>query len=199
MDWSWFKDVNSFERHTSWLHGVLVWDAKYGVFLFAALLVLGYFVARRASDALRRVSHDVWAALAALVAVALAQPINHVVARQRPFADHPQVHPLIQHAKDFGFPSDHATAVGAVAVGLWFVNKWLGGIATLLALILAFSRVYVGVHYPGDVAGGLALGVTVALVGVIVVVPVLRWIALRIAWSPLRPLVAAPWARIPRA
>lgn len=198
MDWNWFKHVNSFEQSTSWLHGVMRWDAKYGVALFAALLVIGYLVARRAQDALRRVAADVWTAGAALLAVALAQPINHAVERQRPFATHAGVHMLISHAKDFGFPSDHATAVGACAAGLWLVNKWLGGIATLLALILAFSRVYVGVHYPGDVAGGLALGAAVALLGAFVAVPVLRRIALWLAHTPLRPLVAAPWAQIPR-
>ena len=198
MDWNWFKHVNSFEQSTSWLHGVMRWDAKYGVLVFAALLVIGYLLARRAQDALRRVAADVWAAGAALVAVAIAQPINHVVARDRPFVAHPGVHTLIKHAADNSFPSDHATAVGAVAAGLWLVNKWLGGIATLLALILAFSRVYVGVHYPGDVGGGLALGVVVALLGALVVIPILRRIALWLAHTPLRPLVAAPWAQIPR-
>jgi undecaprenyl-diphosphatase len=197
VDASWFRDVHSFERHTAWLHGIMRWDAKYGVVLFAVLLVIGYLLARRMPDALRRVSADVWTAIAVVVAVAIGQPINHVVKRTRPeFALH--LPALIPHANDYGFPSDHATAVGACAAGLWLVNRWLAGIATLLALILAFSRVYVGVHYPGDVAAGLALGAVVALGGALVAVPVLRWIALRLAHTPLRPLVAAPWAQIPR-
>lgn len=191
MDWTWFKDVNSFERHTSWLHGVMTWEAKDGVALLALALLVGYLLARRAGDAVHRVSVDVWAALAALVAVAVAQPINHAVDRSRPFVAHPAVHTLITHAKDAGFPSDHATAAGAVALGLWFVRRWLGAVATLLALLLAFSRVYVGVHYPGDVAAGLALGAVVALIGLLVVVPVLRMIAEWLSRTPLRPLVAA--------
>jgi undecaprenyl-diphosphatase len=197
VDWTWFKDVHSFEQHTSWLHSVMIWEAKYGVAIFALLLLIGYFVARRAGDALRRVSADVWAALAALVAVAIAQPINHVVARQRPFAPPHHIHILIQHALDYGFPSDHATAAGAIAVGLFFVSWRLGIIAAIFALLLAFSRVYVGVHYPGDVAGGLALGAVVALIGVIVVVPILMWIAGWLTRTPLRPLVAARSVRLP--
>lgn len=196
MDSSWFRDVHTFERQTAWLHGLMRSDAKYGVAVFALLLVIGYLLARRAPDALQRVSVVVWAALAPLVALAIAQPINHVVQRQRPFVTL-HLHPLVPHAADYGFPSDHATAVGAIAAGLWLVNKWLGGIATLLALILAFSRVYIGVHYPGDVAGGLALGAVVAVLGLFLVVPILRWIAIRLAHTPLRPLVAAPGAQIP--
>jgi undecaprenyl-diphosphatase len=197
VDARWYLDVHTFARQTGWLHGFMEWDAKYGVVVFALLLVAGYLVARRSADALRRVACDVWAALAVLAAVAIAQPISSAVARTRPeFALH--VHALVVHARDYGFPSDHATAVGACAAGLWFVRRWLGALATLLALLLAFSRVYVGVHYPGDVAGGLVLGAVVALIGVLVVVPVLRHVAAAVARTPLRPLVAAPWARTAR-
>jgi membrane-associated phospholipid phosphatase len=166
VDWTLFRDVHSFEQHTSWLHGVMIWEAKDGVALLALALLVGYLVARRAGDALHRVSVDVWAALAALVAVAVAQPINHAVDRSRPFVAHPGVHILITHAKEAGFPSDHATAAGAVALGLWFVRRWLGAVATLLALLLAFSRVYVGVHYPVDVLAGAALGTAVGWAGI---------------------------------
>ena len=197
MDASWYRDVYSFQTSTGWLHGVMRWDAKWGVVVFAVLLLVGWFVARRSQDALRRVSFAVWAALAVVAAVAIAQPINHLVKRVRPeYALH--LPSLVAHANDYGFPSDHATAVGACAAGLWFVNRWLGGIATLLALILAFSRVYIGVHYPGDVAGGLALGAVVMLVGALVVVPILRRIAYAVARSRLRPLVAAPWVHVTR-
>jgi len=198
VDTDWFRDVNSFEARTGWLHGVMRWDARYGVVLFAVLLLVAYAVSWRARDAPQRVAATVWAALAVLVAVAIAQPINHAVARQRPFVVLPHVHTLVSHARDYGFPSDHATAVGACAAGLWLVRKWLGIVATILALVLAFSRVYVGVHYPGDVAAGLGIGIAVALLGTLLVVPVLRRVALWLAHTPLRPVVAAPWAVIDR-
>jgi membrane-associated phospholipid phosphatase len=197
VDWTWFKDVHSFELSTSWLHGFMIWYAKDGVALLALMLLIGYFIARRATDALQRVSVDVWTAIGAVVAVALAQPINNAVDRSRPFVVHPGLHILVTHAKDAGFPSDHATAAGAVALGLWFVNKWLGAVTTFIALLLAFSRVYVGVHYPGDVAAGLLLGAVVVLVGIVVVVPLFRRIAEWLAGTSLRPLVAARTVRLP--
>lgn len=198
MDSNWFRHVNEFEQDTGWLHGIMRWDAKWGVLVFAGLLLVAWFVGRRASDAPQRVAAAIWSALAALAAVGLAQPINHAVKRERPFVAMTGVHTLVSHARDYGFPSDHATAVGAVAAGLWLVRKWLGAVATVLALVLAFSRVYVGVHYPGDAAGGLALGAVVALAGAYVVVPILRRMILGLAHTWLRPLVAAPWARINR-
>jgi membrane-associated phospholipid phosphatase len=192
LDTTWFRDVEHFERHTGWLHGFLTGWAIYGVIAIALLLLGGWLLARRTPDPARRVSADVWSAGAVVVAVALAQPIASAVDRMRPFT-HPALHvdKLIAHAPDPGFPSDHATAFGACAAGLWLVKRWLASIATLLALLTAFSRVYVGVHYPGDVAGGLALGAVVALLGALVAVPLLAKLARRLAATPLRPLIAA--------
>ena len=93
-----------------------------------------------------------------------AQLVGQVVDRARPYALMPAAHVLIDRTSDFSFPSDHATAVGAVAAALWLANRRLGLLAGGLALLMAFSRVYVGVHYPGDVAGGLVLGAGTVLV-----------------------------------
>ena len=88
-----------------------------------------------------------------------------MVDRTRPFVAHPgQVHLFSHHAADAGFPSDHATAAFAIAgvlVGL------LGRRALpvlLAAVLLAVARVLLGLHYPGDVLAGAALGLLVAIV-----------------------------------
>jgi len=83
------------------------------------------------------------------------------------------VHLLVDKTTDFSFPSDHATAAGAVAVGLLLTNRRWGIIAAALAVVMAFTRVYVGAHYPADVLAGLALGGIVAAVGTVLVVPLL--------------------------
>ncbi len=54
---------------------------------------------------------------------------------------------------------------GAVAAGLWLLDRRLGAVATLSALVMAFARVYIAAHYPHDVLVGLAFGAAVALVG----------------------------------
>ncbi|MEP7113735.1 MAG: phosphatase PAP2 family protein [Ilumatobacteraceae bacterium] len=99
------------------------------------------------------------------------------------------VHVLVDRTTDFSFPSDHATAVGAVAAGLLLANQRWGIIAAVLAVAMAFTRVYVGAHYPGDVAAGLILGAAVAGAGGLVVLPLRTRTASRLSHSPLRLLV----------
>ncbi|MFG3553868.1 phosphatase PAP2 family protein [Micromonospora sp. NPDC047557] len=65
---------------------------------------------------------------------------------------------------DWSFPSNHATLAGALAITTLLLSRRLGLIALPLAVLAAFSRVFVGVHYPHDVAAGLLLGALVAMV-----------------------------------
>lgn len=65
----------------------------------------------------------------------------------------------------------------------------MGIIAGGLAILMAFTRVYVGAHYPGDVLAGLALGGLVSAAGWFMIVPLLRRIATWLTRTPLRPLV----------
>jgi undecaprenyl-diphosphatase len=168
----------------------MVFFAKDGVVLLAVALLAGWWLSRRAASP-RGVTTAVWGALAALIAVAIAQPISSAVDERRPFVAIPSALTLIHHATDPGFPSDHSTAAGAVAAALVFVSWRLGVITWVLAVIIAFSRVYVGVHYPQDVLAGLALGAAVASLGVWLVVPLLNRITERLQRTPLRPLITA--------
>lgn len=183
-----FLDVNHFARHTHWLHGFMTFFAKDGIVLMALALVVAWWIGRSA-DSPQKVATAVWGALGALVALGIAQPISHAVNEKRPFVSITNALVLIHHSADAGFPSDHATAAGAVACATLLVSWRLGVITTLLALILAFSRVYVGVHYPQDVLAGLALGAVVVLVGYFAVVPLMRRIAEWLTGTPLRVLI----------
>jgi membrane-associated phospholipid phosphatase len=185
-----FRVVNDFARDTAWLHGFMEFVAKDGIFLLGLALLAGWWIGRRAESP-RRVALAVWSALAALVGVALVQPIASAADEQRPFVALPHVLQLVSHANDAGFPSDHATAAGAVAAGLFFVSWRLGLVTTVWAALIAFSRIYVGVHFPQDVAAGLALGAVVAIIGAFIVVPILTRIAEWLTRTPLRILVVA--------
>ena len=71
-----FRGINDFAASTGWLHGPLVFYAKYGPVLFAGLLVAGWWVARRSGEA-RRMAVLVWTAVGTLLAVALKRlPID---------------------------------------------------------------------------------------------------------------------------
>ncbi len=62
------------------------------------------------------------------------------------------------------FPSGHTTVAFAAAAALWQHNRALGIAAGLLAVAIAFSRVYLGLHYPSDILGGALLGIAGAVV-----------------------------------
>lgn len=138
-----------------------------------------------------------WAAVAALVALGFGQLIGNAIGRARPNETISNVHLLVDKTKDFSFPSDHATAAGAVAVGLLFANRRWGIIASVLAASMAFTRVYVGAHYPSDVLTGLALGGIVAAIGWFTVVPIIRRLARWMTGTAARPLVTSVGRRAP--
>lgn len=158
-----FFAVNSFARRTPGLHAAFLAYAKYGLALFALLLLAGVLIARR--DQARVLAAAGWACVATLLVVGLNQPIGHLFAEARPYATHPQILRLADVTTDFSFPSDHAVMGGAVATGLLLVNRRLGLLAALAAALMAFARVYIGAHYPWDVLGGLILGGAVVLLG----------------------------------
>ena len=72
----------------------------------------------------------------------------------------------------FGFVSSHAANTFAVASYLtgvlWRRYRWIGWVLYGWAFLSSYSRIYVGVHYPGDIVAGAALGILIGLVGALV-------------------------------
>src|ERR1700712_4074275 len=163
-DTSLFLTVNGFARSTPWLHDPLVVFAGYGLVLFAGLLIVGWWIAHRDGDP-AGVAAAVWAPVGTLLAVAVNQPIAAWVSESRPYTALPGILVLATPTIDPAFPSDHAVMAGAVAAGLFLVNRRLGWVAAALAVLMVFSRVYIAAHYPLDVAVGLLLGAAVTLLG----------------------------------
>ena len=143
MDNSLFRWINRLANRTGWAHGFFTAYAKYGIVLFAVLLIVAYIDSRLQDDP-RGVAGVAGVAGAALV---------------------------------------------ALGVGLLLINRRWGTVTAVLAVVMAFTRVYVGAHYPADVLAGLALGGAVAAIGVVVVVPALSRGLELLAQTTLRVLV----------
>lgn len=187
-DEHWFRAVNDFARHTPWLHGPARLYAEYGVVLFAALLLWSWWRARGADDA-RRMAAALWAPVGMLIAVGLNQLIGAQVAEPRPYAVLPHVEVLVSRSTDFSFPSDHAVMAGAVAAGVLLADRRLGLVAAVLAVLMAADRVYVGAHFPLDVAAGLLVGAGVCAGSYLLARPLLLWLVRALARTPVRVLL----------
>ncbi len=87
--------------------------------------------------------------------------LKNMVARERPCWVNTQIALLIQNPKDFSFPSGHSMHGFVGALSIWYANKKWGIAAFILAGLIAFSRMYLFVHYPTDIAAGILLGLAV--------------------------------------
>lgn len=143
------------------------WAPLDGVML--ALGVIGYAGAVFAAAALclsiaRRRAHDiVQVGLALLLAwIVSDRVIKPAVGRPRPFVATPAVRVIGPHPHGASFPSGHATSAFAAAATLARLAPGGAPAWWVLAAAIAYSRVYVGVHYPGDVLAGALLGLLLA-------------------------------------
>jgi len=85
--------------------------------------------------------------------------LKPLIARPRPYTYFPEMTLLIAPLADFSFPSGHTFASFASATALFLYHKKAGIAAYILAAIIAFTRLYLYVHFPSDVIAGMLLGI----------------------------------------
>ena len=85
--------------------------------------------------------------------------LKNLFARTRPYDVNTTIQLLVPKLQDFSFPSGHTSASFTVVSALYFAKDSLWKPALVLACLIAVSRLYLYVHYPTDVLGGLILGI----------------------------------------
>jgi undecaprenyl-diphosphatase len=120
---------------------------------------VAYLAKRNALFATAFTATCVWSA--DLIALGLKAATD----RARPFETIPQADALLKATVGQSMPSGHAATSFAGAVILSYFLPRSAPYVFLLATAIAFSRIYVGVHYPSDVVAGAALGAAVGLAG----------------------------------
>ncbi|GAA1959128.1 phosphatase PAP2 family protein [Kitasatospora viridis] len=146
-----------------WLDQAVRTWSDLGLGVFAVLMLWAWWQARGADSAvMARV-------LAAPVIVVFAYAVNSVlkslVHEVRPCQQLPATVTVetCPGPGDWSFPSNHTVIAFAAAVALFFAYRRIGAIALGLAVLMGASRVWIGVHYPHDVAVGVLIGVLVAI------------------------------------
>lgn len=89
--------------------------------------------------------------------------LKPLIARARPCWLKNGILLLISNPTDFSFPSGHTLASVAGATGLFLTNRKFGWFAIPLATVIAFSRLYLYVHFPTDVFASICFGILIAV------------------------------------
>ena len=95
--------------------------------------------------------------------------MKNLFTRSRPCWIDPSVTLLIECPTSYSFPSGHTYSSFAGAFTIFFYHKKAGILALILASIIAFSRMYLFVHYPTDILGGILFGLGTALLAIVLV------------------------------
>lgn len=165
FDRSVMSAINSYFAHSSIMDMLMKYITKLGdagIFWIALSIILLIPKKTRRTGAAMGVS--------LLLGVIIGNGIlKNLVARPRPYDIANPVRTrsdlLISPPTDYSFPSGHTLASFEAATALFKDHTVYGFLAFVLALLIAFSRIYLQVHYPSDVLGGAILGFLLGLLG----------------------------------
>ncbi|KPV40861.1 undecaprenyl-diphosphatase [Alicyclobacillus ferrooxydans] len=152
--------INGLAGHNVLLDDVMIFFAKDALEIYAVLFIVSWLVLPK--QALESRHALVMAGCAGILALVINMIISHIWFRPRPFTVFPQgtFTELVPHSADASFPSDHTSGSFGFAAGSWGKQqKWISHAFTVIAVVVMFARVFVGVHYPTDVLAGLVVGV----------------------------------------
>ena len=134
---------------TSLANGGIIW-------IIAAILLLVFKKTRKTGFSV---------ALALIIGLIIGNLIlKNLVGRIRPYDLNADVELLVSRLSDYSFPSGHTLTSFETASVLMIRDKKLGIPSLILATLIAFSRLYLYVHYPTDVLAGIILGVLIGFI-----------------------------------
>ncbi|MBN3555833.1 undecaprenyl-diphosphatase [Fictibacillus nanhaiensis] len=157
-DVKWFMFINERVSTYPLIDHLMIFFAEYVQYAFVLLLIMLWW---------RNKKNDRVIVFQALFAFSLSYSVNRLIElfiyRERPFITHDIVQ-LVEHTANSSFPSDHASSAISIAVTLILVTIRFRYLWCMIAILITFSRIWVGVHYPLDVIAGALNGILIALV-----------------------------------
>ena len=175
MDWRSYKAIYEVSLHHHAI-GTAFSDIEKVSIPFMLVVTVGLWLLARPGGS------EKWklASVSALGSAALALGINRLISseiwdRQRPYLAHHIAHPWIS-SHDASFPSDHASATFAIAFAVLAFDAVAGGIFLFFALVISVGRLFIGAHYPGDIAASVLVGLGSALVVAWLARPAVAWL-----------------------
>lgn len=167
-----YQRIASIVRSVS-LNTLVIFAAQYLLFVIILIAVVFWAILPKA----KKVSFVVYGTLATIITYLLSRLASMAFYNPRPFVVSKTI-PLIQHAADNGFPSDHTLLSALVAFVVFRYSKLWGSILLVLTLFVGGSRIIAKVHSPLDIIGAIAI----AGVGCLLSIPLERWISGKVSW-----------------
>lgn len=161
-----YRDITDFAHTTpAWVQHLAELWTEAGLLLFGVLFLVAWWRARGGD--LRAIALAVLAPLTTAAGYVVSESLKSLVDEERPCRTVTEAAtslvPCPPHG-DWSFPSNHSAIAGAAAVALAIAWPRIAVLTVPMAVLMAFSRVFVGVHYPHDVLTGLVVGALVAAV-----------------------------------
>jgi len=159
IDWELFQLANSLAGRSLILDTIVrLLMNDYALTTALVLVPFALWFSGHTSADRERHQRAVLSTVAALVLANLTvKALNLVYWRWRPFTYH-DVTLLFYHPSDSSFPSNAATVGFCIATSIWLFDRKAGLVLYVLAALFGLSRIVGGVHYPGDILGGILIG-----------------------------------------
>ncbi|MFJ5713745.1 undecaprenyl-diphosphatase [Neobacillus sp. NPDC093127] len=154
-----FRAINDIGKEHASLNPIAIFMADYMIFVLALGMLVYWFTQTNKNRMM-----VIQGGVAFVLAEVLGKIAGTMYYHNQPFAELPHVNQLIAHAVDNAFPSDHSILFFSVCFSFFLVRKKEGWLWLVFACIVGVSRIWVGVHYPGDVLTGALIGIVAALV-----------------------------------
>ena len=168
-DTQWFYAINGLAGKNLFFDRLFqgISNDYFSIIVICLVLVWLWFSARDIKQSERNQRAIVISLIGVGLAMAFVDICNLFYFRGRPFNVLPAdtVHLLFYKPHDSSFPSNFTAVVFALSMPIWFANKKYGTALLILALLSSFGRVYIGVHYPLDIIGGIGFAAAGCLAG----------------------------------
>ena len=140
------------------MNSLMIFIAQYLILFTPIIIIIYIWTHDNKKDA---TIDSIYIAISSAMAWGIAHILKNTFKTLRPELAHDI---LLKSESIYAFPSGHTTFFFALATVLYFHHKRLAYVTYIIGAMVGIARVYIGVHYPIDIVGGIVLGVLVGII-----------------------------------